>query len=87
MYVTQNYICFSCNLLVFSEKRHFEIKDIKKFIKSRHAGVNPGFCITFVDPATPKVGFFSFFDRDKVLLGHWSCGVRSVLAWSGDCRS
>jgi len=67
MYVTQNYICFSCNLFVFAEKRHFEIKDIKRLIKSRHAGMNPGFCITFVDPAIPKVGFFSFFDRDKVL--------------------
>lgn len=66
MYITQNYICFSCNLLVYKTKHCFEIKDVVKLTKSRHAGVNPGFCIQF--EGGRKVSFFSFFDRDKAMM-------------------
>eukprot|EP00658_Telonema_sp_P-2_P014013 TRINITY_DN15313_c0_g1_i3.p1 TRINITY_DN15313_c0_g1~~TRINITY_DN15313_c0_g1_i3.p1 ORF type:complete len:296 (-),score=83.17 TRINITY_DN15313_c0_g1_i3:86-973(-) len=63
----RNYIIFSCNLLVYKTKHCFNIKDVTRLTKSRHAGVNPGFSIHFQDPKD-KVSFFSFFDRDKAIL-------------------
>eukprot|EP00656_Telonema_subtile_P007639 TRINITY_DN13588_c0_g1_i2.p1 TRINITY_DN13588_c0_g1~~TRINITY_DN13588_c0_g1_i2.p1 ORF type:complete len:413 (-),score=98.47 TRINITY_DN13588_c0_g1_i2:162-1400(-) len=65
MYITQNFICFSCNLLVYKTKHCFDIKDVVRLSKSRHAGVNPGFSLHFEDGRS--VSFFSFFDRDKAM--------------------
>ena len=83
MYITPSYVCFSCNLLVYKTKHCFEINDITKLTKSRHAGVNPGFCIHFADDR--KVSFFSFFDRDKVLLMRQRFG--SVIVCSGQAMA
>lgn len=79
LYVTANYLCFNCNLLVYQTTEIIEVKSILEMQRKRHMRINQGFLINYKDSngATKTVELYSFLDTDKTI--HLIESLRSNL--------